>query len=194
MAQTSYHNEMQPNNTLPVPCLVVINCDGSEQCLIVHRTRVWGRKRVCEGFSLGGSFHGKQLWHTQIHTRTKSILNGCTPSEDEQIKPFSQINSIKGQCFRSVSLALQRDPAHQWPLHLTNLCGTVHSHCALPRDSIQTLSQCLSQGYWLKINLMCLWMLEISIAGENPWGKKPPKTTKKPNPCTKGGPKLGFKL
>lgn len=129
VAQPRYHNETQANNTLPAPCLVVINCDGSEQCLNVHRTRVWGRKRVCvKGFHWGGSFHGKQLWHTQTHTHTKSILNGSTPSEDEQMKRISQINPIKGQCFWSGSLALHGDPAHQWPLHLTNLCGTAHSH------------------------------------------------------------------
>lgn len=40
-------------------------------------------------WTVGGSFHGKQLW-----------------SEDEQINWFSQVNPIKGQC-------LHRDPAHQ---------------------------------------------------------------------------------
>lgn len=162
MAQTSYHNEMQPNNTaLPAPCLVVINCDGSEQCLIAHRTR----KRVCECFHWEVLFMGNSSdTHKQIHT--KGIVNGSKPSEDDQIKRFSQINPIKGQWFQ---LAWHRDPAHQWPLPLTNHCGTVDSHCASPRDSIQTLKQCLSQGYWLKINLTCLWMLEISVAGENPW-------------------------
>lgn len=84
---TSYH-ERRPNTSL-----AVINRDASEQRLIVYRASVWGRTRVCECFTRGGSFHGKQLseiGHTQTHT--KDILNGATPSEDEQINRFPQIS------------------------------------------------------------------------------------------------------
>lgn len=52
---------------------------------------------MCECFTQGGSFHGKQLselGHAQTHT--KDILNGATPSEDEQINRFPQIGPKEG--------------------------------------------------------------------------------------------------
>ncbi len=40
-----------------------------------------------------------------------------------------------------------------WSLHLTRPWGAVGSHSAAPGDQLQILSQYLSQGCWLEINL-----------------------------------------
>ncbi len=41
-------------------------------------------------------------------------------------------------------------------VHLTHPWGAVGSHSAAPGDQLQFLSQCLSQGHWLKIKIRFL--------------------------------------